>query len=126
MAVPSIYTGAMDAEFGIIDNATSECLCSAAPTTVAEATTTFNLATATMTGADFVMAADAAGTGRKMTVAAKPAVSVSTSGTATHVALTDGTNLLAVVALAASVVVTAASTVDLSSYEIRSPQPTAA
>lgn len=52
------------------------------------------LASQTMTSGDFAKADDTSG--RKLTVAAKNAVSVTATGTATHVALDDGTTLLGV------------------------------
>jgi hypothetical protein len=71
-------------------------VCSAEPTTRTEAITTFKLADVAMTpGTDYTKA-DGDTSGRKVTVAAKSAVPVDFSGTATHVALCDATRLLRV------------------------------
>lgn len=70
-------------------------VCSAEPTTRTEAVTTFKLADVALAGGDFTNA-DGDVSGRKVTVAAKSAVPVDASGTATHVALVDATRLLRV------------------------------
>ncbi len=73
-------------------------LCSAEPTTYAEATSTYDLATATVTpgdgNGDFTIA-DGDTSGRKLTVGEQSAVSVDTTGDATHAAvvLTSDTTL---------------------------------
>lgn len=66
-------------------------VCNAQPTTYAEAHTTYKLADVSMAGTDFTLA-NGDVSGRKLTVAAKSAVLIDTSDTATHVALTDTVN----------------------------------
>ena len=73
------------------NNVTRQVACSAEPTTYAEANATYALADVTLSSTDFTLA-NGDTSGRKVTVAAKPSVTIDTSGTATHVALLDVTN----------------------------------
>lgn len=73
--------------------ATLMTVCSAQPTTRAQAITTFKLADVVMAGADFAIA-NGDVSGRKVTVAQKADVPIDTTGTATHVALVNATALL--------------------------------
>jgi len=89
----SVHIDVLDGCGAVIDaNCNLMTACSAEPTTRAEAVTTYALADVAMSGADFTPAAD--GGGRKLTVGAKSAVPIDTTGMATHVALVDGTRLL--------------------------------
>lgn len=99
------------------------CVCSAEPTTYAEATSTYMLAIKTIGGGDFT---DAAGdvSGRKTTLAAQNGVPITNSGTATHVAICDsGTSTLRRVTTCASQALTSGGTVDVSAHkhEINTP-----
>lgn len=78
-------------------NVTKQIACSAQPTTYTEAVTTYALADVALTGTDITLA-NGDTSGRKYTVAAKSAVTIDASGTATHVALVNdtGTALLQV------------------------------
>lgn len=78
---------------------TQEDVCNALPTTYAEANATYMLAQAAMTSSSCVVA-DGDTNGRKMTMAARNSVSVTTTGTASHVALagSTGSTLLLVTA----------------------------
>lgn len=99
--------------------------CSAEPTTYTEATATFKLAMATaVPGGDFVKA-DGDVDGRKITVAQQSAVTIDSTGTATHVAITNlsGT-LLKVVTTATSQLLTAAGTVDIGTFKVENADPT--
>jgi hypothetical protein len=66
--------------------------CSAQPTTYTEANTTYKLATTAITGGNY---ADANGdvSGRKTTIDPPDNVSITATGTTTHVAITNGTSL---------------------------------
>lgn len=81
----------MDAALDYVATSTRQIACSAQPTTYAEANATFALADVTMAGGDFTKA-NGDTSGRKVTMAAKSAVLIDTSGTATHVALVDVAN----------------------------------
>lgn len=74
------------------NNATRICVCSAQPTTYTEAITTYMLAIKTITSADFTGPANGDTSGRKLTSNAHSGVSITNSGTATHVALCDSAN----------------------------------
>jgi hypothetical protein len=81
-----IPTATMDSMLGVLSAATRLFVCSTQPTTYAEASTTYNLATQTLTSGDFSLAAGDT-SGRKVTLAQKTGISVSTGGTALHYAL---------------------------------------
>jgi hypothetical protein len=72
-------------------NCTRMTACSAEPADYTEANATVALADVTMASTDFT-AANGDTSGRKLTVAAKSAVTIDASGTANHVALLDVTN----------------------------------
>lgn len=98
-------------------------ICSALPTTFAEANTTYALgskATPTV-GAP----GDRSGGGRKVTVSAITDGSVSANGTASHWALTDNTNsrLLAAGTLSANQSVTSGNPFTLTAFDIGIPDP---
>lgn len=76
---------AMDAALDYLATATKEVVCSAQPTTYAEAVTTYMLAEVVIDGTDFTKA-NGDTSGRKTTVAQQSTVSITNSGTATHVA----------------------------------------
>jgi hypothetical protein len=76
----------MDAALAYIQSCDLMVVCSAEPSSYADATTGVDLAdVALSTPADLVIADN--GTGRKLTVAAKSAIPIDHSGTATHIAL---------------------------------------
>lgn len=82
----------MDAALNVLKaSVTRQVACSAQPATFAEANATYALADVTLANADFVLA-NGDTSGRKVTVAAKSAVLIDMSGTATHVALLDVAN----------------------------------
>ena len=89
----SVHNDVLDAALDKIATATEMTLCSAAPTTLLEATTTFALADVALTGGDYTNA-DGDINGRKVTIAAKTNIIADATGTATHVALNDATDLL--------------------------------
>lgn len=85
----------MDAALDKIATGTIMTACSAQPTTRAEAVTTYALADVSLSSGDFTKA-NGDSSGRKVTIAAKSGVPVDTNGTATHVAICDGSSLLLV------------------------------
>ena len=79
----------------IKNNVTQECVCSAQPTTYAEATSTYKLAIKTgLTSGSFTGPADGSPNGRKLTVNEQASITVDTGGDATHIALCSGSVLL--------------------------------
>lgn len=104
-------------------NANKLVVCSAQPTDFTTANATYALGSVAMTTTDYTLA-NGDTSGRKITVAAKAAVPVATSGTATHVALIDTTNsILKFVTTTTSTAVSSGGTVDVASFkdEIQAP-----
>lgn len=103
-------------------------ICSAEPTTYAEATSTYTLGTTTMTlgagNGDYSAIADGDTSGRKITVLAQTGISVTSTGTATHIAITDGTAALLYVTTCTSQAVTSGNTADLSAWDVEIADPT--
>jgi hypothetical protein len=91
-------------------------VCDAQPANGTAAATTNFLAGTTLTGGDFTKA-DGNTSGRKNTLAAKNGVSITNSGTATHVAIYNNTGpTLIRVTTCTSQVLTAGGTVDIGSH----------
>lgn len=121
----SVHNDVLDGAWDIFALANLMTVCSAEPTTRTEAVTTYALADVAMTpgdGNDFTIA-DGDTSGRKVTTAAKSSVTVDTTGTATHVALVDGTRLL-YVTTCTSQGLTAANTVDFPAWKAEIADPT--
>lgn len=87
----------MNAALAVIAQGTVLTVCSSQPTTRTEAVTTYKLADVTLTAGDgngdFTIA-DGDTSGRKVTVAQQSSIPIDTSGTATHIAICDASNLL--------------------------------
>lgn len=98
-------------------------ICSAEPTTYAQATSTYTLGnkTSLSVGAP----GDRSPSGRKVTVAAITDGTVTGTNTATHWAITDTGNsrLLAAGALSASQAVTSGNTFTLAAFDVGIPDP---
>jgi hypothetical protein len=106
------------------NNVTRLCVCSAQPTTFAEATSTYKLAMKTgLTTSDFTGPADGDASGRKLTVNAQSGLTVDTSGTATHVALTSESVLL-YVTTCTNQSLTAGNQVNVNAWDIEIADPT--
>lgn len=112
----------LDGAFAIVDNAIRQTLCSSEPANYA-AIAAAKLAEATMAGGDYT-AADGDTSGRKVTVAAKTGVSITASGTATHVALHDNSSTLLYVTTCPSQALVSGGTVDIGSWKIEIADPT--
>jgi hypothetical protein len=83
----------MDAGLDYVAGATALHVCSTLDSTPTRAEVlAASLANVTVASGDFTKA-DGDTSGRKVTVAAKTAISVTASGTASHIALIDGTNV---------------------------------
>lgn len=127
---PSVLDGALDrikTGAGAVGPCNRMVVCSAEPTTFTEANTTFMLALVAMTGTDFTIAnGDGAGnTPRKVTSGAKNGVSVTNSGTASHVAWIDTTNsILLEVTTCTSQALTAGNTVNIPAWKMEIGAPT--
>jgi hypothetical protein len=118
-----VHDDVLDGALNIIkNNATLMTVCSAQPATRAEAVSTYALADVAVSSSDFTLANGDA-SGRKCTVAQKTGVTVDGSGTATHIALVDGTRLL-YVTTCTSQVLTAGNTVNVPAWDIEIADPT--
>ena len=118
----SVHNDVLDAMLDEIATATIMTACSAEPTTRTEAVTTYALADVTMAGGDYTNA-DGDSSGRKVTVAQKTGVTIDTTGTATHVALCDGVDLL-YVTTCTSQALTALNTMTFNSWKVEVADPT--
>jgi hypothetical protein len=121
----SVHNDVLDGAWDIFALADLMTVCSQEPTTRTEAVTTYALADVAMTpgdGNDYTIA-DGDTSGRKVTTAAKSSVTVDTTGTATHVALVDGTRLL-YVTTCTSQGLTSGNTVDFPAWKAEIADPT--
>lgn len=119
----SVHDDVLDGAFDVLDQADLMTLCSAEPTTRTEAITTFKLADVAMTPNTDYTKANGTVSGRKVTMAAKSTVPVDSSGTATHVALVDGTRLL-YVTTCTSQPVTSGNTCNFPAWAVEIVDPT--
>lgn len=106
----------------IKNNADLMTLCSAEPTNLTEAVTTFALADVVMAPTDLIVGPGDTN-GRKVAVAAKSGVTVDTTGTGNHVALVDNTTALLYVTTCGAQAVGAAGTVDFGTWDIEIADP---
>jgi hypothetical protein len=113
-----------DASFDYLDQSDEMILCSAQPTTYAEATSTYALADVAVTpDTDFTKGAGSP-SGRKVTVAAKSGVTVDSTGTGNHVALVRSSDSsLRYVTTCSSQAVTAGNTVNFPAWDINIAAP---
>ena len=122
----SVLNDVLDAMLDEIALGTELNVCSTEPTTRTEAVTTYSLADVVLTagdgGGDYTIA-DGDTSGRKVTVAQQATITVDTSGTALHIALTDATRLL-YVTTCTSQALTAPNTVTVPAWDIEVADPT--
>lgn len=119
----SVHDNVLDGAFDVLDQADIMTACNAEPTTRTEAITTFKLADVAMTPNTDYTKANGDTNGRKVTVASKSSVPVDTSGTATHIALCDGTRLL-YVTTCTSQALTSGNTVNFPAWDVEIADPT--
>ena len=120
----SVHNDVLDAGLNYIAaNADKLTICSAQPTTYAEANATYALGDAVPS---FTGPADGDASGRKLTVDAVSGADVDATGEASHVALLDtaGSKLLYVTTLAEAQNVTAGNTFNLAAWDIEIADPT--
>jgi len=116
--------GAFDAMLGYFDNSTRLTVCTGEPTTYAQATSAYSLAIVTIDSGDFTIA-DGDSSGRKVTVAQQSGISIGTTGTASHVALSYDTNSeLVYVTTCTAQALTSGGTVTVPSWKIEVADPT--
>lgn len=119
----SVHDDVLDGAFDVLDQADLMTVCSQQPTTRTEAITTYKLADIAVTPNTDFTKANGDTSGRKVTVAAKSGVTVDSSGTATHIALVDGTRLL-YVTTCTSQALTAGNTVNIPAWDVEIADPT--
>ena len=121
----------MDAALDKVATGITQTACNAQPTTYAQATNDpgssgYALADITLTAGDgngdYTIAAGDTN-GRKVTIAAQTGVTIDYTGTATHVAICDGTSLL-YVTTCDSQALTATNTVTFPTWDIEIGDPT--
>lgn len=115
----------IDAALDKVATGTILTVCSAQPTTRAEAVTTYALADVVMTAGDgngdyTIVNGDTSG--RKVTVAQQADIDIDTSGTATHVAICDATDLL-YVTTCTSQAITSGGTVTVPAWDVEIADP---
>jgi hypothetical protein len=113
----------LDAYLDYIADATLLCICSAQPATYTEAHVDYMLAEVVVDSGDFAKADDTSG--RKLTVAQQVAMTVTNSGTATHIAIckTAGTLLKAITTCDSQALV-AAGSVTCPAFKVNIQDPT--
>lgn len=117
----------IDAALAYVADGDRMVVCSTEPTTYAEAMTTYNLATITMTvgagNGDYTIADDTSG--RKLTMTAKSAAAITASANAQHVAICKvGDTTLRYVTTCTSQALVSGGTVDVPSWKINIADPT--
>jgi hypothetical protein len=119
----TIHDDVFDGAHDVFDQADLMTACSAQPTTRTEAVSTYKLADVAMTPDTDYTKANGDTSGRKCTVAAKSGVTVDSSGTATYIALVDGSRLLAVTTCT-SQALTSGNTVNFPAWDFEILDPT--
>lgn len=113
----------MDAALDYIATSTLLTVCSAQPTTYAEASSTYKLADVVVDSGDFSKA-NGDTNGRKVTVAQQASMDIDDSGTATHVALSiSGSSTLVYVTTCTSQVLTSGGTVTVPVWDVEISDP---
>lgn len=115
----------MDGALDVVAQGNVIVVCSAQPTNRTEAVSTYALADIAVTpgngNGDFTIA-DGTPNGRQLTVEAQASFPVDVTGTATHIAICDGTRLL-YVTTCTSQPLTAGNTVSTPAWKIRIADP---
>lgn len=106
----------LDAGLASFGTGTILTVTNAQPTTRTEAVTTYALADVVIDSGDFTIS-DGDVSGRKSRVGQQASVPIDTSGTATHVAICDATNVLAVTTCT-SQALTAGGTVTVPAFDL--------
>ncbi len=116
----AVSNGFLDGTLDNIATSTEMYVTSAEPANYA-GISAVELADVTIDSGDFSKA-DGDTNGRKVTVAQQSSVTIDTSGTATHVVISDGTDIY--VTTCTSQVLTSGGTVTIPSYDVEIADPT--
>ncbi len=121
----SVHDDVLDSALNYIkNNATRISVCSTQPTTYTEAVTTYKLAIKTISSTDFTGPANGDSSGRKLTSNEHASITVDTTGTAAHVALSDSaTSKLLFVTTCNNVSITASNTITISTWDVEIGDP---
>lgn len=121
----NVTDGILDASLDAIAACNRITVLSAEPTSIADITTTYKLATAAMVAGDGNDYAIANGdtSGRKVTTAQKAGVNIDSSGSATHIALDDGTDFITTTCTTKAL--TASDTTTIPAYDVEIQDPVA-
>jgi len=111
----------LDAALNKVATCTRLDVCTTEPTTLTEATSTNSLANATLSGVDYTVGVGDT-SGRKVAIAEQADISVGTSGTAQHIALSDGVDLL-YVTTCTSQSLTSGNTVTVPTWDVEIADP---
>lgn len=117
----SVHNQILDAALDELATGTVMTACSSEPTTRTEAVTTYKLATHVMAGGDYTNA-DGDTSGRKCTIAQQADITIDSTGTATHVAICDASNLL-YVTTCTSQALTSGGTVTFPAWDVEIADP---
>jgi len=122
----SVHDNVLDAALNYIaNNGDVIYVCSAEPTTLTEATTTYALADIpSLTSSDYTGPANGDSSGRKLTVDQQTGVTIDTTGTATHVAIVDASTALLYVTTCTSQSLTSGNTLTMNAWDIEIADPT--
>ena len=122
----SVHDDVLDAALDYIaTNGDVIYICSAEPTTLTEATTTYALADIpSLTSSDYTGPANGDSSGRKLTVDQQTGVTIDTTGTATHVAIVDASTALLYVTTCTSQSLTSGNTMTMNAFDIEIADPT--
>jgi len=112
--------GFIDGGLNAISGSTQVSICSAEPTSIANIEAV-SLADNVISGVDFTIA-DGDTSGRKVTIAQQASVPIDATGTATHVAIDDGTDYY--VTTCTSQALTSGGTVTIPAWDIEIADPT--
>jgi len=115
-----VTDGFLDGGLDAIDGATALNVCSAEPSSIAECDSLSLIPAHTL--ADDFTKANGDTNGRKVTVAQQDDLSIDASGTATHVAINDGTDFY--VTTCTSQALTSGGTVTVPAWDIEFADPT--
>lgn len=115
----SASDGILDGTLDVIAGCTTLTICAGEPTSIAQIAT-FALASTTVGAGDFTKA-NGDTDGRKVTVAAKADLNITTSGDADHAVVDDGTNFM--VTTVPTQALTSGGTVSTNAYDFENADP---
>jgi hypothetical protein len=116
-----VHNDVLDAALNEIATATELYICTAEPTSRANADSISVIAAHTLTGGDFTNA-DGDTSGRKVTISAQNGLTADAAGTANHIALCDSSDLLYVTTFTGTVVAIS-DTINVGSWKAELADP---